>query len=82
MSLCVLEGVLRYVARVRADLAYPDFWTENKDSFDILMVQMWQRSQSKQVSRSQLFRAWRQPLSLLVDMQQAVQVESENKKRV
>ena len=82
MSLCVLEGVLRYVARVRADLEYPDFLIKIKDTFDILMVQMWQRSQSKQISRSQFLRAWRQPLALSVDMQQAVQVKahSEGKK--
>ena len=56
----------------------PDFGIEIKDAFDSLLAQMWQRSQSKLISGSQLLRAWRQPLDLLVDMQQAVQVEADS----
>ena len=84
MSLGILEGVLKYVLRTRCDELFPDVWRQVGDHVDGMLVTLWQRSQSKQMSRSQFLRCWRQPLALFLSMEDVVEVntESEDKKGV
>ena len=66
MSLTILHGSLKYVARVKAHEAYPDLWKIASNHFDMLLVRQWQRSQSKGTTRCQFLRTWRNELSLFV----------------
>ena len=75
MSLVVLQGVLKYTARVRADVTYPDYWLQIKNVVDNMLVEEWQRSSAKRMSRATFLRAWRAPLALFMDMSEATTVE-------
>ena len=76
MSFGILEGVLKYVSRTRCDEFFPEVWGQVGDHFDGMLVTLWQRSQAKQMSRSQFLRCWRQPLLLFMNMEDAVLVNA------
>ena len=69
MSFGILEGVLAYVSRTRCDELFPEVWGQVGDHFDGMLVTLWQRSQAKQMSRSQFLRCWRKPLQLFLSME-------------
>ena len=76
MSFGILEGVLKYVSRTRCDELFPEVWGQVGDHFDGMLVTLWQRSQAKQMSRSQFLRCWRGPLLLFMNMEDAVSVNA------
>ena len=71
MSATVLEAVLRYSARHRADQAHPQFWSQMRDCFDRLLLTLWQRAQARRLTRAQFLRAWRAEVGLFLDMEVA-----------
>ena len=76
MSLCIIEAVLKYVSRTRCDELFPDVCRQVSDHFDGIMATLWRRSQSKLLSGSQFLRARRQPVALLLSLEDAVVVNS------
>ena len=68
MSSTILEGVLKFVARTRADSQHGEVWSSVKDTFDTLLVRQWARSQSKGTTRTQFLRTWRAELNLFMAM--------------
>lgn len=71
MSSTILEAVLRYTARCRADQLWPQYWSTMRDCFDNLLLVIWQRAQARRLSRVQFLRAWRAELALFFNMEVA-----------
>ena len=74
LSAQIMEAVLRFSARSRADLKFPQHWSVMRTAFDRLLLGLWERSQARSMTRSQFIRAWRAELSLFMDMPQATSV--------
>ena len=67
----MLDCVLRYVARLRADLAFKKFLAVVKDTFNEILATSFARSPSDGMTRSRLLRAHREQLVLFLDMELA-----------
>lgn len=75
MSQVILQGVLKYTARTRADVMYGVYWVQIKDVFDNMLVEEWQKSSARRMTRATFLRAWRAPLMLFMNMRDATSVE-------
>ena len=75
MSHGILEGVMRYSARIRANELFPDYWEELSPAFDKMLSELWAKAQSRGMARVNFLRAWRLVLSLYFDMEVATKVE-------
>ena len=76
MSHRILQGVIKFVARTRADQTHDDVWKQVSTHFDGILVREWQVAQSKGTSVSQFLRTWRNELSLYMDMQMATDLNA------
>ena len=74
-SRLVLEVLLHYIARVRADKAFPTSWEQLRGHFDEQLATSWHQGQSAHVSRTQFLRANREDLQLFISMDCATDVE-------
>ena len=75
-SLQICEGLIKYIARVKANETYCDLWELVKDHFDSLLVSLWQKSQSKGMTRAQYLRTWRAELQMYFTMSDAVELNA------
>ena len=75
MSGTIVLAVLQYSARIRADRLFPHYWKELAPAFDKMLSEMWAKAQSKGMPRVNWIRAWRNCLSLFLDMEIATAVE-------
>ena len=75
MSRTMLESVLCYVARVRADVEFPEYFGVVQNVFDEILCTVWQQAQSDEQSRSHFLRARRQELQLFMDMDVATRID-------
>ena len=67
---------MKYIARVKAHETHDDLWVLVKDHFDSLLVRLWQKSQSRGVSRAQFMRTFRLELSMYLTMADAVEINA------
>ena len=74
LSTQILEALLRFSARSRADLSFPEHWSQMRTCFDRLLLSQWERCQARSMTRTQFMRAWRAELSLFFDMPKATSV--------
>ena len=74
-SRLLLEALLHYIARVRADKAFPTYWEQLRGHFDEQLATSWHQSQSAQMTRTQFLRASRDALQLFISMDCATEVE-------
>ena len=75
MSRTMLEAVLGYMARVRADLEHPHYFQVVQNVLDEILCTAWQTAQSDEQSRSHFLRARRLELQMFVDMEVATQID-------
>ena len=71
MSQQIMEGLLRYTARTRCDQQWPHYFNHMKDHWDQLLLHMWMKAVTKQMTRAQFWRCWRAELSLFFSMEKA-----------
>ena len=75
MSRAMLEIVLEWCGRVRADEKYPEYFKVVRCSLDQIMTQMWQRASSDGLSRSHFLRTQRATLRMFLDMSLATKLD-------
>ena len=75
MSRTMLEAVLGYMARVRADLEFPHYFQVVQNVLDEILCTAWQSAQSDEQSRSHFVRARRQELQMFMDMEVATRID-------